>query len=433
MSEQSDLVEQYGRIEEFHLDENLGRPLRVFTLGGGSRDAFFGAAAWFPVLGSHPMFQLVGGVPTTNLFRSKDFAARHFLDPTRIYETVDEMIDVEGNNEFGADLALICTPTAEHAKDAIKLAEAGIPMICEKPMTSNASLARRLVDIAYGNDTRIAVAYTQTTSPMALQAREISRGRIEDIGDPGKLTNATLTYKQAWMREHRTPEVGGYKQEMCRTKPDKTGDSNVTADLGTHSLDYLLSVGQGGRIKRMDANIGSTTGRPVDDSSIITLELTNGAYVIINSNNAWQNRKNEGDFDIAYENLSTRFRTEDSDELVVEVGGRPTATYFNGGGGLADVVNKACFMPAGHEGSHYHPKLLNIALALGEAVIADKLELDPKCLRRGYRTAIDGLLGVQFVDMAVNGNGRGWVENPFNGANNTLPYDNQKIGIFKEA
>ena len=166
--------EDYARVQKFWKSGNLGRPLRVVAIGGGDPGEFFGPAAWLPALKALTMFELVGGNVSRHPEVASEFAERYFLDNDRIYPTTEKLIEAEKNRKDGADIALIVTPTAYHARDAILLAQAGIPMICEKPMTHEPESARELVNVAYKNGVRIAVAYTQSTSPMGILATEKS-------------------------------------------------------------------------------------------------------------------------------------------------------------------------------------------------------------------------------------------------------------------
>lgn len=425
-------AEDYARVQQFWKKENLGRPLRVVAIGGGAPSAFFGPAAWFPALKAMTMFQIVGGNVSRHSEVASEFAERYFLDKGRIYATTEKLIEGEKNRPDGADLAVIVTPTAYHARDATLLAEAGIPMICEKPMTHEPESARKLVDVAYKNRVRIAVAYTQSTSPMGILATEKS---LE--GELGPWKRVAGQYFQGWMGTDIPEGQGGHRQQQSRLLPENTGDSNVTADLGTHILDFLRQVGQGGEVAGVDAHLSSSRGRDKkagiasDDSSIIYVKFTNGAEGVIHTDNAWPNRRNFMVVDVSFEHGSIRYEGENSDNLAIEISGKPTQVFHsNANEPLPDSVRMQSFMPSGHEGSAYDYKLKAIAASLGEAVVADILHLDPACLKRPYRTALDGLMGVQFVNLAVKNNGKGLVPNHFLEANKTLPVDNQRIGVY---
>jgi predicted dehydrogenase len=70
------------------------------------------------------------GVASKNPDNAKSFCTKHNLNPNIVYDTADKMIE-----EVEADIIDLVVPTFLHVPYAIKVAEAGKNVICEKPLT----------------------------------------------------------------------------------------------------------------------------------------------------------------------------------------------------------------------------------------------------------------------------------------------------------
>jgi len=440
MADADKLKEDYGRVSTFWREGGLNRKLNVGLVGGATEDSFFVRNAWVPTIRALQRQLNIIGIQDIDTKAADQFAKDFGV---KSYPTLD---DLAGDKDV--DIALIGTPTAYHADIAKKLIEAGKTIICEKPMTHTADSALELVKMVYdgsnnGYGHRFAVSYTQSHAPMAVLAKYMSLIPFVDQEvrekDLDEIQSFAIQYLQAWMSVHRKPGEPGYRQEMARTKTEQTGSSNVNADINTHGYDFLEMVAQGNEIAKIDAKLTSNTGRDKDDSAIVWVELTNGATGTLTANNAWHAKLNELKADVAYKQGSLYFESENSDVLGVQLPGLPRLQYSNGAQDtiitnsgrvpMPGIIGAMSFMPAGHEGAAYHYKLENLALAVAEATACDLMGIDPQCLQRPYRTVIPGLKGAQFVEMCVDNNDKGVVENPFAKINAKLPADKQAIAV----
>lgn len=81
------------------------------------------------------------------------------------------------------DVICICTPSGQHAAQAIACANAGKHMVIEKPLALSLSDADAMIAAANANDVRIAVAFQRRTEPLFIQIKQALTG-----GDLGDLT-----------------------------------------------------------------------------------------------------------------------------------------------------------------------------------------------------------------------------------------------------
>ncbi len=76
------------------------------------------------------------------------------------YDTLPEI-----SNNAALDVVYVVTPPGLHARDAIKAAEAGKHVWCEKPMAMTASECRAMIDAAEKNGVQLTVGYRMQHEP----------------------------------------------------------------------------------------------------------------------------------------------------------------------------------------------------------------------------------------------------------------------------
>ncbi len=95
------------------------------------------------------------------------------------YELEEAFDDFEGAMLHPPDAAVICTPAHLHVSMAIRLAQAGVHTLIEKPLSTHLDGIDRLKDSAETAKTRMAVAYVYRAHPMlAAMRNSILEGRF---------------------------------------------------------------------------------------------------------------------------------------------------------------------------------------------------------------------------------------------------------------
>src|SRR5690606_25982129 len=124
----------------------VARPIRLGMVGGG-QGAFIGAVHRMAArLDGH--YALVAGALSSDSERAKVSAAELGLDPERSYRDFEEMARQEAAREDGIEAVSIVTPNHMHYPAAKAFLEAGIHVICDKPLTSSLEDAKALVQVA---------------------------------------------------------------------------------------------------------------------------------------------------------------------------------------------------------------------------------------------------------------------------------------------
>ncbi|ACQ81606.1 oxidoreductase domain protein [Beutenbergia cavernae DSM 12333] len=129
--------------------------------------------------------------------------------------------------EADLDVVSIATPTFLHSPMTVAALEAGLHVLCEKPMAENATAAARMVAAAEsaGRVLDIAFNHRQRGDVAALRS-------VVESGVLGKIYYA----KAGWLRRQGIPGLGTWF-----TRADSAG-GGAMMDIGVHMLDMALHL-----------------------------------------------------------------------------------------------------------------------------------------------------------------------------------------------
>jgi predicted dehydrogenase len=243
------------------------RPLRWGMIGGGE-GAFIGNV--------HRMaarvdgrYQLVAGVFSSDAEKCKRSAAALGVDVARAYPTVEAMVAAEARRLDGVEVVSVVTPNHVHYGQSKTLLEAGLDVICDKPLTTNLADAEKLVTLAAEKQRLLGVTFNYTGYPMIRHAKQL----IAD-GLIGALRVVQAEYPQGWLAT--AIEKTGQKQASWRTDPKQAG-AGALGDIGSHSF-QLVEFVTGAKVAEVAADVSAIVpGRPIDDNVNMLLRFANGA------------------------------------------------------------------------------------------------------------------------------------------------------------
>ncbi|HRS32625.1 MAG TPA: Gfo/Idh/MocA family oxidoreductase [Rectinema sp.] len=322
----------------------------------------------------------------------------------RLYPTYLEMAQKEAARKDRIDFVSIVTPNYLHFPIAKAFLNAGINVVCDKPLALRESEARELDELTIKNGLLFAVTYAYTGYPLVKQAREmVKRGDLGDI----RFINAE--YPQDWLLKQF--ESDGHKLKSWRANPSVAGISNCVGDIGTH-IEYLVSYITGLKIKSLCARLDTfMEGHELDDNATILLEFEGGAKGVYWTSQTAIGYDNGLKIRIFGSKGSLRWSQENPNYLVVSKLNSPTEIISRGRDDLYPKAQDYSRIPAGHpEG--YIEAFANIYRAFTNALLKKSLgdivteeELD-------FPNARDGANGVRFVEKCVESSKKGaiWVE-----------------------
>ncbi|MER2633051.1 MAG: Gfo/Idh/MocA family oxidoreductase, partial [Rhizobiaceae bacterium] len=249
----------------------MEEPIRYGMVGGG-QGAFIGAVHRLAAR-MDGEFALVAGALSSDPERAKASAAELGLDPARSYGSFADMAKAEAQRPDGIEAVVIVTPNHMHYPAARAFMEAGIHVICDKPLTATLSDARKLAALVRKSGKLFVLTHNYSGYPMVRQARAMVAA-----GELGPIRLVHAEYAQDWLTEK--VEDGGSKQAAWRTDPKQSGGGAI-GDIGTHAYNLLRFV-SGLALDSLSADLDSfVPGRRVDDNAHILLRFEGGAKGMI--------------------------------------------------------------------------------------------------------------------------------------------------------
>lgn len=346
--------------------------------------------------------ELTAGCFSSTAEKSKRFGEELGLEPERCYANFQEMASAEGTRNEGIDFVVVVTPNDSHYKICKAFLEAGIHVVCDKPLAVSYTQASELVELADKKGLLFMVTYTYTGYVTLKNMRELIRKN-----EIGTIRTVMAEYPQGWLYDK---ESKGGKQGEWRTDPRHSGRVNCLGDLGTH-VENAVSFVTGLKIQRILAKMDVVVpGRTLDDNDQILVEYDNGATGVY-----WTSQ-----FAIGCDN-SLRLRIygskgtllwfqEEPDQMLLIKEDGISQTIKRGYSAICPEAARYTRMPSGHpEGwleamANLYDSFTACVHAKKEGTFTTKL-ID-------YPTGADGAAGIRYIEACLKSqeNGNVWVE-----------------------
>jgi len=385
----------------------LNRKLRMGMVGGG-RGAFIGSV--------HRMaarldgeIDLVAGCFSADPAKSKLSGADFFLDPARVYATYQEMVRAETARPAAEriDFVSIVTRNNSHFAVAKAFLEAGIHVVCDKPLCFTLAEGRKLRAIVRKTGLVFALTHNYTGYPMVKEARAWVRD-----GKLGRLLKVVVEYPQGYAITALEQKADGAISNW-RMDPSVAGVSNCMGDIGTHAHNLARYI-TGLEIEEICAELSTfIPGRPLDDDGNCLLRFAGGARGILFASQISNGDENNLNIRVYGTKGSLEWHQEDPNELVFKRADAPPVTSRRGNSYLSAAAQGATRTPFAHpEG--FIEAFANVYRAAATA-IADAVA-GRKAPKEGYDfpTVDDGIAGMAFIETVVKSSKRGakWVKFP---------------------
>ncbi len=371
-------------------------PIRYGMVGGG-QGAFIG--------GVHRIaarldgeFQLVAGALSSDPERAIASGRELGLDAERCYASFAEMAKAEAARADGIEAVAIVTPNHVHYPAAKAFLDAGIHVICDKPLTSNLADAKKLAAAAAKSGRLFVLTHNYTGYPMVRQAREmVAKGMLGDL----RVVHAE--YPQDWLTE--AVEASGSKQAVWRTDPKQSGAGGATGDIGTHAYNLARFV-TGLELDSLAADLDAfVPGRLLDDNAHILLRFKANGNAPAAKGMLWASQVAPGNENgLKLRVYGTKggleWEQEHPNQLWYTPFGEEKRLITRGGAGAGPSAARVSRIPAGHpEG--YLEGFANIYAEAARAIRAMRRNGDKMPKDVVFPTVEDGVEGVAFVEACV--------------------------------
>jgi predicted dehydrogenase len=377
--------------------------IRLGMVGGG-RDAFIGAVHRIAArLDDH--YVLVAGALSSDPTRAMQSARDLGLAPERAYRDFQAMATAEAARADGIEAVAIVTPNHLHAPVASAFLQAGIHVICDKPLATTVAEARDLVRLTKQTGKLFAVTYNYTGYPLIRQARAMIAA-----GELGEMRVVQVEYVQDWLTERL--EATGQKQAAWRTDPAQAGAGGALGDIGTHAY-HLACFVTGLTLDALCADLTTfVSGRRLDDNAQILLRFQGGARGALWASQVAPGSENGLRLRVYGTKGGLEWHQENPNQVWHAPFGQPPRRVTRGGPGAGPAAARVTRIPAGHpEG--YLEGFATIYTEMAHAIRAARHSKQPDGAVL-FPTVEDGLRGVEFIDAAVrsSANGAIWVRSP---------------------
>ncbi len=167
-----------------------------------------------------------------NFVQNFDGAIKMGFDTKRIYRTLDEMLVAEKGR---IDFVIIATPNYLHRTQCIAVAEAGLHLVCDKPLGMDADEATRIVAAVEKTGIKSCVTATYCGHAAVIEARHIIQN-VWKCAD--ELQGGTFSYFQRWLRKKLATMKAeeGLKQAMWRKDAKLSGEGGAAGDILSHLI-----------------------------------------------------------------------------------------------------------------------------------------------------------------------------------------------------
>jgi len=373
--------------------------VRLGMVGGGP-GAFIGAVHRIAAR-LDDRYELVAAALSSNAERG--LAAAEELHIPRAYRSFEEMASAESKRPDGIEVVSIVTPNHLHHAPARGFLEAGIHVICDKPLTTTLKDALDLAEMVKRTGLVFGLTHNYTGHPMVRQAREMVA-----VGELGAIRVVQVEYAQDWLS---TPlEKTGQKQAEWRTDPSRSGPGGSLGDIGTHAF-HLACFVTGLACEQVAADVTTfVPGRRLDDNVQVMLRFSKNVKGGLWVSQVAPGNENNLRLRVYGEKAGLEWRQEDPNELGFTPLGEPRRTIRRGSAGTGRAAAHATRLPSGHpEG--YLEAFAQLYSDLAEQIVARRENRPPDPDSLLVPGVSDGVEGVRFIQAVLESSRRGsaWI------------------------
>lgn len=349
-------------------------------------------------------FQLIAGAFDIDEEKGVDFGKEIGVIANRCYKNYKTLFLEEAKREDGIEAVSIATPNGTHYEIGKAALEAGIHVICEKPLCFTYEEAKELVALATENNLIFGVMYGYTGHQMIQQAKQmLMNGDLGDI----RLINMQFAHGS-----YNTAIEAENPSAKWRLDPKNAGPSFILGDVGTHAFYLAEAMIPNLKIEKLLCVTQSfVEGRQLEDNAHVFINFEKGIF-----GNLWASGMNAGSMHgqkirIIGSKASLEWWDERPNQLSYEVEGEPVRILERGAKYLYLEATEDDRIGGGHAVGLFE-SWSNLYRRFAQAIDAT-FRGDEEFLEGfWYPSVKDGAEGVKFVETCLDSVNLGsvWVE-----------------------
>ena len=365
-----------------------------YAMVGGGRDAFIGGVHRRAMaLDGH--MDLVAGALSSSPVKARASGRDLGLRDDRNHGCWQDLLDDELKRPAAEriDFVSIVTPNHMHYPVAKAFIEAGINVVCDKPLAHSSEQALDLIAAQHTSGAVFAVSYNYTGYPLVRHARHMVQS-----GQLGEIRKVIVEYNQGWLST--LVEGRGNKQADWRTDPARSGIAGCIGDIGSHAENLAATI-TGLEIEALCADLTTfVPGRKLDDDGNLLLRYTNGARGILIASQIGIGCENDLRIRIFGSGGSLTWHQEDPNRLLHSPVDAPPQILTRACPWLCEAAAKATRLPTGHPEAFFEA-FANIYAGVAEAIHARAENRATAPLEADFPTLLEGARGVLFIEKTV--------------------------------
>lgn len=386
-------------------EKKIPRPLRWAMVGGG-RHGQVGYKHRTGALRDNTAFQLVAGAFDIDAERGREFGENLGVSTDRCYKDYKTMFETEAKREDGIEAVSIATPNGTHYEITKAALEAGMHVICEKPLFFTSEEGYSIKKLAEEKNKIVGVTYGFSGNQLLLQMRAmIQKGEIGDV----RVVELQYTHGFSVNDEGDKKSAA----QKWRIDPKVAGPSFVLGDLSTHTYYMSRMIMPDLEIEKLLCDRQSFVGTraPLEDNARVLMHYNNGAV-----GSMWTSSINAGCMDghrirIVGSKASLEWWDSKPNEIKYEVQNEPIQTLVRGMPYLDEICSEDERLGVLHsEGlsDSWANIYLKFAIAIHAKNSGDQETLDNLI----YPDIDSGIDGIKWIENCVDSADQGsiWVD-----------------------
>lgn len=305
-------------------EKQIPRPLRWAMIGGG-RLSQVGYKHRSGALRDNTAYQMVASAFDVDAARGREFGVNLGIAPERCYDNYQQLLAEEAKREDGIEVVTIATPNGTHYEIAQAALNAGLHVICEKPLFFTTVEAQAIKALAESKGLIVGVTYGFSGHPLLMQMRAmIAKGEIGDV------RMVELQYTHGFSANDSADKFSD--AQKWRVDPKIAGPSFVLGDISTHTFYISQLVLPTLKIKSLlcDRQSFIPSRAPLEDNAMVLMHYENGAV-----GRMWASAINAGSMDsqsirVIGSHASLEWSDYNPGELKYEVQGKPNQILHHG-------------------------------------------------------------------------------------------------------
>lgn len=370
----------------FNETERLSRPLRWAMVGGGAGSQI--GYSHRDAAQRDGMMVLVAGAFDIDHARGVQFGLALGLPADRCYADYKSMFASERARGDGIEVVSIATPNNSHYEICKAALEAGLHVVCEKPLALELTQALELQELAAKSNRVLGVMYGYAGYEMVHQARAMVQH-----GDLGTIRLIQMQFAHGY---HAVAVEQNDAGTQWRVTPRVSGPTYVLGDIGTHcyQMGNFISGLRPDALSCMRSSFVASRA-PLEDDAHVMLRYPGGAVGTL-----WASAINIGSahgFKVRVVGSlgSVEWWDEQPNQLQVAFIGKPVMTYERGHGYLHPEARFER-VGGGHP-SGYFDSWANLYRRFAIAMSVDaNAKVQPQLAGQWFPSATDGVDGVRF-------------------------------------